>query len=108
MRFVMRLGLRLAGRDARCAFFGQHYLAQLRQRRGPLDRRQREPIVDDARVTEAHFSAPFPVGLRDRTQQVGVEEVVAATPEDLILDRSFGQFHALADRLLDPLPGPKI
>jgi hypothetical protein len=46
VRFVVRLCLRLARRNAERVLFSQHHLAQLRECRGPFDWRQLQPSID--------------------------------------------------------------
>ncbi len=103
VRFIMRFGLRLTRGDPRSPLFGENHLAQVGQSRRALDRRQREPLVDDLGIAEAGLGAPFAVGLGDRAQQVAVEPLVAAIGRDMLLDRSFGQAHRLADHRSDRL-----
>src|SRR5260221_5437906 len=59
MGFIMRLGLRLAGRNPKRAFVGQNDLAQPSEGSSALDRRELKPFVDNAGVTQAGLRAPF-------------------------------------------------
>ena len=57
---VIRLGLRLARRNARSALFGEDDFAEIAKARRAFDRGERQPLVDDVGVAKAGRRAPSP------------------------------------------------
>ena len=70
MRFVMRLGLRLAGRDARRAFVRQHDLAKFGEPCRPLNRCKAQPFLNHFSKTKPSAGAPPTVGVGNGSQEI--------------------------------------
>ena len=88
MGFVMRFGLGLARLRPGCALLGQYDLAQSGERRRPLDRRQREPILDNVGMSKPRLRSPLAVCVGDRLQQVAIEAIIPAMVRDIVVDRT--------------------
>ena len=107
MRFIVRLGLRLARRDAKRIFVRKHDFAQLRQRCRTFNGCEPQPFVDQVGVPKTSLGAPSSVCVSNCPEQITIEAIVTAMMCNIIFDGFVRQVHEPTNRRFDHMARPK-